>query len=233
VHEQVLDLGEGRLGALARHGPPLHDRRGVSSQHERRLPAGSHGDHERAAAFGDQAPAGLHGGEQAAEVGDSVDTLLGLRRVRGAPLESHLDEGVAPQGLRQREPRGLTDDGDVGLDAETRECIEHGQGAQAGVLLVGHQGEHDPTGQPAAGEFLGGDDHRGHPALHVAGTPPLETVAVDPRPERIVHALDPDGVEVAGQDDGGPGCAGRADRHEARSAHVPGSLNHVGVEAAA
>ena len=60
----------------------------------------------------------LDGGEQPAEVGDRVDALVGLRGVGRPTGEGDLDEGVATQALGDGQPGRLTDDGDVGPDAE-------------------------------------------------------------------------------------------------------------------
>ncbi len=103
----------------------------------------------------------------------------------------------------------------------------------AGVLLVGDEGEHDAAGGSPAGELLGGHDHRRDAALHVARAAPGEPVPVDGRGERVGHAVDTDGVEVAGQDDGGAGRCGGADGDQARAVVVPRGHDDVGGEAAA
>ena len=203
--EQLLDLGERGVRALPRHGAPLDQRAGRAGQHERRVAAGGDGGHQRGAALAELGVALLDGHEQPAEVGDGVDPELGLRRVRGPAGEGDLDQGVAAQALGEGQPGRLAHDGDVRVHPEAGQGGEHGLGPRAGVLLVGDEREHHPAGRAGAGELLGGDDHRRDAALHVARAAAAEAVGLDGRGERVGHALDADGVEVAGEHDGGAG----------------------------
>ena len=101
-------------------------------------------------------------------MGDRVGAQLGLRRVGRPAGQGHLDQGVAAQALGEGQPGRLTHDGDVGSDPQARQGGEHGLGTEAGVLLVGDEGEDDAARHPEPGEPLGSDDHRRDTALHVA-----------------------------------------------------------------
>ena len=101
-----------------------------------------------------------------------------------------------------------------------------------GVLLVGDEGEHDAAGCPAGRQLLGGDDERGDPALHVGRAAAEQAMALDPRGEGGVHAVDADRVEVSGEHHGGAGPTLRADRDEAGPVVVTAGGHDVGVETA-
>ena len=147
--------------------------------------------------------------------------------------EGDLDEGVAAQARGEGEPGRLPHHGDVRVHPEAGQGGEHGLRAEAGVLLVGDEGEHDAARHRPPHQLLGRDDHRGHAALHVARAAPGEPVPLDRGGERVRHPLDADGVEVAGEHDGGTGGLARADGDQARPVVVAGRRDDVGLEPAA
>ena len=84
--------------------------------------------------------------------------------------------------------------------------------ASAPVLASSSSATRASTTRPGGrrrGQLLGGDDHRRDAALHVARAAAAEAVGLDGRGERVGHALDADGVEVAGEHDGRAGRRSR------------------------
>ena len=89
-------------------------------------------------------------------------------------------------------------------------------------------------GVPAAAQRLGGDDHRRDAGLHVARAATRHPVVGDGGGERLGHALDADGVDVAGEHHRGTGRAEGPDRDEARAVGVGRRRgDDVGLEPAA
>ena len=166
-------------------------------------------------------------------MGYCVDALLWLGGVRRATGEHHLHHGVAAQRPGEREPGRLAHHGHIGAHTEARECGDHRFGADAEVLLVGDECEDDAPRQLGACELLGSSDHRGDPALHVAGAAAQQTVTLDTGGEGLAHPVGAHGVEVAREHDGGPALARggmRRDRKEARPVGVAVGNDDLGGE---
>ena len=76
--EQLLDLGDRVLGALARDRAALDQHPGRAREHEGRVAARGDRGHQRGAGLPELRVALLDGHEEPAEVGDGVDAELGL-----------------------------------------------------------------------------------------------------------------------------------------------------------
>ncbi len=129
-----------------------------------------------------------------------IPAQVGRRAVAGDASRDDLPAHRSLVAVDQIEPRGLGDDREVRPVRGPGEVV----GADVGELLIDRGGEEDGR-RPARAlddEPFEGEQHRGHPALHVARPAAIEPAALDDRPERVDrHAVGRDGVLMGVEED--------------------------------
>ena len=185
---------ETRVERLAGIGAVLDGDVGAVRDRVEGRPAADERGHERE----------LHGVQEPAEMVDGVVAFVRPGGVGGAAAELDLDDAEAAVGARELQPGRLGDDARGGQACA--EVLDHGEGAEAVVLLVGDQREHDV----GLRDGFGRHDAGGDAGLHVAGAAAVHPAGLDPGHEGIDHAADADGVEMAVEGEQ------RAVRHPAR-----------------
>ncbi len=162
--------------------------------------------------------------EDGAHLQDGVHSELRSRAVRGLARDLDLEPAEALVRHRDLELGRLGHDRGVG-----RHRSKHLLHAEARVLLVGHGGDDDVACEPARARLAAGQQGRRQARLHVVGAAAVHAVAVDPRHERIGHALDADRVHVRAQEQRAtPAGAACADDHAGPAGR---RLDDLGLEA--
>ncbi len=91
---------------------------------------------------------------------------------------------------------------------------------EARVLLVRHRGDDDIARETQSGRIATGDQSGGDPGLHVVRAASVEPVALDPRCERLSHAVDSDRVEVPAEQERAAPAGPPGPDDDARSARL-------------
>ena len=158
---------------------------------------------------------GFEARQDSSHVQDGVASIRGtaaMRRVAARvdldPLETLVRNGDAQVGR-------LGHHGAVGR-VRGRKQLRAG----AGMLLVGHRRNHQPSGREssAACDGRGRVHHRGHAALHVLAAAPVEPAVTFDRIERRLHAGDADRIHVAAEHQRAPAGAALDDADDVGAA---------------
>ena len=174
--EQLLDLGERRLGALARDGAALDEHPGRAGEHEGRVATGGDRDHERATGRRERRVALSTATRSRPRWATALTPSSGCEEWAARPGEGDLDEGVAAQALGDGQPGRLADDGDVrvhprpGRASSTASVPRLASSSSATRASTTRPGDGPPTSSSAA--------------TTIAATPPF--MSLEPRPGEAV-----------------------------------------------
>jgi hypothetical protein len=169
------------------------------------------------------AASSAQGGQDRAGLDDRVHALQRSRAVGRAAGHLDLRPHEALVGDDQLELGRLGHDRGVGLHR-----AEHLLHAEAGVLLVGHGGDHDVAAQPGPRGLAAGEQRRREAGLHVIGAATGEPVTLQARRVRVGHARHPDRVGVRAQQQRPPATGPAGSHDDARASRR--RLQHVHLQ---
>ena len=123
------------------------------------------------------------GGQDRSGLDDRVDAEVRTRPMGRTARDLDLRPYESAMGDHELELGGLGDDRRVGAQGG-----ENLLDAQARVLLVRHDGDHDVAREPERGGLAAGDQRRRDAGLHVIRATAIKPIAVHPRPP-VGHSL--------------------------------------------